>query len=125
MESNVAVLDMFAQARTRYQRLERWLASDEAMAVSHFDLEEQLTVNGRELLREMFQAHLQVRRLRERRLAAVEGADGELRGQIEDSERGLMSVFGAVRVPRLSYGARGTSDLHPADAAPRPIAARR
>jgi hypothetical protein len=117
MQGSVAVLDIFAQARGSYQRLERWLASDEAMLIPHSDLEEQLTVDGRELLREMFQAHLCLRRQREERLAAVEGAEGELRGQVEDSERGLMSVFGAVRVPRLSYGARGESDLHPADAA--------
>jgi hypothetical protein len=117
MQENIAVQDMFAQARGSYQRLEQWLASKEAMSTTHSDLEDQLTVDGRELLREMFQAHLHLRRQREETLAAVEGADGELRGQVEDSERGLMSVFGAVRVPRLSYGARGESDLHPADAA--------
>lgn len=116
MLDNVAVLGRFAQARASYQRLERWLASDEAMAITHSALEEQLTVDGRELLREMFQAHLDLRSQQEERLAAVEGADGELRGQVEDSERGLMSVFGGVRVPRLSYGALGESDLHPADA---------
>jgi len=116
MRGNLSVLDTFAQARASYERLERWLASDEAMAITHFELEEQLTVDGRELLRELFQAHLDLRRLREERLDAVEGADGELRGQVEDSGRGLMSVFGPVRVSRLSYGARGESDLHPADA---------
>jgi hypothetical protein len=117
MQGNVAVLEIFAQARGNFERLERWLASAEAMAITHSDLEEQLTVDGHELLRELLQAHLHLRRLREERLDAVEGAGGEQHGQVEDSERGLMSVFGPVRVPRLSYGARGESDLHPADAA--------
>ncbi len=117
MHENVAVRNMFAQARGNFERLERWLASAEAMAITHSDLEEQLTVDGYELLRELLQAHLHLRRLYEERLDAIEGSDGELRGQVEDSERGLMSVFGPVRVPRLSYGARGESDLHPADAA--------
>lgn len=117
MPGKVAVLDVFAQARGTFQRLERWLTSNEAMAITHSDLEEQLTVDGHELLRELFQAHLHLRHGREERLDAIEGADGELHGQVEDSERGLMSVFGPVRVPRLSYGARGESDLHPADAA--------
>ena len=116
MQDNAAIQKVFAQARGSYEGLERWLTSNEAMAIPHSDLEEQLTVDGRELLRELLQAHLRLRHLRERRLGAVEGADGEFRGQVEDSERGLMSVFGPVRVPRLSYGARGASDLHPADA---------
>jgi hypothetical protein len=115
MQSSVATKDVFAQARAHYSRMEEWLRSAEAMSETHSELEEKLSIDSRELLREMLQSHLNLRHLDETRMTDVEGADGRLRRHVEESERGLMSVFGPVRVARLSYGGRGMSDLHPAD----------
>lgn len=42
-------------------------------------------------------------------------ADGPLRRQCRAGERGLMSLFGAVEVKRLGYGARGERRLCPLD----------
>ena len=117
MLDNVTTRELFAQARNCFEQMERWLCSEEAFSNTHSELEGQLTVDGHELLREMLQAHLQLRALREERLAVVEGNDGQERRHVEDSDRGLMTVFGPVRVPRMSYGARDVNDLHPADAA--------
>jgi len=117
MLDKVAVREVFAQARNSFEQMERWLCSNDALSFSHSELEEQLKVDGYELLREMLQAHLQLRALQEEPIAGVQGSDGEKRRHVEDSGRGLMTVFGLVQVPRLSYGARGVSDLHPTDAA--------
>ncbi len=117
MLDNLTVRQVFAQARNSFDRMEGWLCSDEALSNTHSELEEQLKVDGHELLREMLQGHLELRALKETRLGVLEGCEGKERRQVEDSGRGLMTVFGPVRVPRLSYGARGVNDLHPADAA--------
>lgn len=47
--------EVFAQARSCYQDAEQWLARPEAAALTHAELEDQLTVRGRALLRLMLQ----------------------------------------------------------------------
>ena len=59
--------EAFAQARERYEETEQWLASAEAAALTHAELEDQLGARGRELLRLMFQGQLDLRALREQR----------------------------------------------------------
>ena len=51
----------FAQSRECFAELEEWLASEEAAGLQHAELEEQLEVRGRELLRRLFQDRLDVR----------------------------------------------------------------
>jgi len=75
-------------------------------------------VDGFELLRQLFQDHLDLRAEREERLPGVTGADGVTRGYAEvDHERLLVTIFGEVRVRRLAYRHKGTTNLYPADAA--------
>ena len=50
--------DAFTQARECYAGLEDWLASEDATGLQHAELEEQVGVRGRELLRLLFQGHL-------------------------------------------------------------------
>ena len=45
----------FAQSRECYAELEEWLASEDAAGLQHGELEEQLDVRGRELLRRLYQ----------------------------------------------------------------------
>ena len=74
-------------------------------------------MESRELFRQMFQDHLDLRAQRERRLEVVVGADGVARRGVETGhERGLLTVFGEVEVTRLAYRRRGHANLHPADA---------
>lgn len=94
------------------------LAGAQAAGLTHAELEEELTVQGRELLRRLFQDHLDLRAVRERRADEVVGADGVVRRAAERGhQRPLLSVFGQVRVERIAYRAPGASGLHPADAA--------
>ena len=83
-------------------------------------MEARLQVDGRELLRQLLQDHLDLRARRETRPAAVIGAGGVARGGAETGrERKLTTVFGQVQTQRVAYGARGHADLHPAA---RPVA---
>ena len=56
----------FAQSRECYEELREWLASGGGGAAAR-ELEEQLDVRGRELLRRMFQAQLDLTAAREER----------------------------------------------------------
>lgn len=109
----------FDGSRATFESLVGLLEGDEAGGLSHAELEDRLEVEGRELLRQLFQDHLDLRADREQRAGRerVIDADGVARETVEDGRcRGLASVFGALRVRRLAYRARGACDLHPADA---------
>ena len=56
--------------------LEDWLASEEAVGLQHGELEEQLDVRGRALLRQLFQDRLDLTAAREERRHDVTGPDG-------------------------------------------------
>ena len=79
------------------------------------DLGEIRLQQGRELLRRLYQAHLE-RRAPGEATAAVRDAQGQVRQQSRRQERGLETVFGEVRVERLGYGGEGLQSLHPLDA---------
>ncbi|WP_206448322.1 ISKra4 family transposase [Agrococcus sp. KRD186] len=93
-------------------------AGASAADLDHAGLEEQLTSRGRELLRQLYQDHLDLRATRELRLVTVADAAGVAHRIVEaDHQRTLATVFGEVRVARLAYRAHGQANLHPADAA--------
>jgi hypothetical protein len=107
----------FDRARARFEVLVGLLEGGEAGALAHFDLEARLETEGRELLRQLFQDHLDLRADRERVAVSVVGADGAARERVEAGrQRGLASVFGELEVSRIAYRERGATDLHPADA---------
>ena len=107
----------FAQARACYEETEAWLAGQEAAALTHAGLEDCLQARGRELLRRLFQDHLDLRAAREQRRADVTGPDGVPRTRAETGHaRPLATVFGPVTVTRMAYRAPGAPNVHPADA---------
>ena len=109
--------DGFTQSRTCFDQLLGYLDSGEAARLAHSELEECLDRQGRELLRLLFQDHLDLRAARERRLDEVSDVDGAARPSVEAGHtRTLTTVFGEVAVHRLAYRARGRANLHPADA---------
>ena len=78
----------------------------EAAALTHAGLEDHLQARGRELLRRLFQDHLELRAARERRRADVAGPDGVPRTRTEMGHcRPLATVFGPVTVTRMAYQA--------------------
>ena len=107
----------FAQARACYEETEAWLAGQEAAALTHAGLEDHLQARGRELLRRLFQDHLDLRAAREQRRTDVAGPDGVSRTRLETGHsRPLATVFGPVTVTRMAYRAPGAPNVHPADA---------
>lgn len=106
----------FAASREMFEALIGTLNSNPAFTMTHADLERALWTDGLELLRSLFQDHLDLRCLREVAEAGILGNDGVLRPHRRDSTRELETLFGRVTVGRLEYGARGSASLHPLDA---------
>jgi hypothetical protein len=110
--------DAFAAARARFGTVVSWLDGEQAGRLTHGELEDQLGMAGRELIRQLLQDHLDLRAAREQRRSAVTGADQVIRSRAEPGHhRQLATVFGQVRLTRMAYRAPGAANLHPADAA--------
>ena len=108
--------DAFTQARECYGELEEWLAG-EAAGLQHAELEDGLDVRGRELLRRLFQGHLDLLAVSEVRRHDVTGEDGIARTRAEKGRaRSLVTKFGQVTVSRIAYRAPGAPDVRPLDA---------
>ena len=110
--------DRFERSRERFELIVEWLGGEQSNGLEHSDLESQLACDGRELLRALFQDHLDLRAERERRVDRIEDSAGVVRGAVErDHCRPLASVFGEVTVTRLAYRRRGEENLYVADGA--------
>jgi hypothetical protein len=95
----------FARSGEAFAEIEGWLEGPQAAALDHAGLEQELEARGRELLRLLFQDHLDVRAAREQRRARVAGADGIMRTRAEKGHcRALATVFGVVTVSRIRRG---------------------
>ena len=85
--------------------------------MTHAELEDRLSADAREVFRQLFQDHVDLRAEHEERLEGVAGAEGAVHGAVEAGhDRPLATVFGGVEVSRLAYRHRGEKNLYPADA---------
>lgn len=108
----------FSRSDALYGSLVGFLSGEEARGLTHDELETRLATCGRELLRQLFQDHLDLRADRERRASTVIDASGVAHQTIEaDHRRALETIVGCVTVTRLAYRARGAENLHLQDAA--------
>lgn len=106
----------FAEANVKFEDIKKALVSKELLHSSHSELERFLGSEGRELLRLLFQGHLDARG-EARAVGPVVGADGVERTQVRpNTSRDLTTTVGTVRVPRARYEGRGVEGRHPADA---------
>jgi hypothetical protein len=106
----------FAAADQAYAAITGFLSSKEACQVNHSELERQLEGMGRDLLRKLLQAHLDMRQPGQA-VEAVRDAEGTPLEPTAVQERSVESIFGTVGVTRTGYGAAGTASLHPLDGA--------
>jgi len=106
----------FAAAREQFERIVGQLQGEQAFDMTHAQVEERLQEEGFELLRRLFQGHLDARRPAEA-AGPVVGADGIERTHRREGERKLMTIFGGVTVRRMRYGGRGMTGLIPLDGA--------
>ena len=110
--------ETFAAADALYGALVGFLDGADAAGLTHEQLEARLDRDGRTLLRQLLQDHLDLRARREERRADVVDAQGRAHHAVEAGHcRGLETVFGRVTVARLAYRAKGAANLHLADAA--------
>jgi len=117
MDDHDSNAEGFAASRQLFAGLCTFLDGEQAGVLDHGALEEALAEQGRELLRQLYQDHLDLRAQRERRLTVVADADGLPRTSVEPGHhRALATVFGTVDVQRMAYRRRGQPNLHPADA---------
>jgi hypothetical protein len=108
--------DPFAAADQAYATITGFLHSKEAWQVKHSELERQLEGMGRELMRKLLQAHLDMRQPGQA-VEPVRDAAGTPLAPTPVHGRSLESIFGTVEVARTGYGAAGTPSLHPLDGA--------
>jgi len=108
------VVDPFAAADQAYATITEFLRSEEARQVKHSELERQLEGMGRELLRKLLQAHLDLRQPGQA-VEPVQDAAGTTRTPTPVQARSLESIFGTLEVARTGYGAAGRPSLHPLD----------
>ena len=87
MAAQLQAEDEFAAAREQFAQMEAFLVSDEAHSKTHSELERELEQQGRELLRRLYQAHLE-RRAPGEATAAVRELAGVQCGNRADGRNG-------------------------------------
>ena len=107
--------DPFDMSRDDLESIIGLLRSSETKRLGISAVEELLSTRTRELMCKLLQAHIDSRG-RGEAAAPVRGADGVERDRPRLHEREVATIFGAVRVRRLGYGADGVDSLHPLDA---------
>lgn len=106
----------FGDSRERFERIVAFAAS-EAGTLTHAQLEDELSARGRELMRQLYQDHLDLRASREQQMRVV-AADGRAHASVQaDRERRVATVFGEVTHTRMAYRRHASPNLHPADGA--------
>jgi len=107
----LAVHNPFFAAHEQFERLVAKLSGNECRGMSHSQLETVIATDGREVLRCLLQAHLNLRSDSEDIGPVVSANDGEARKQGRRRTRHLESVFGRVSVDRHAYVERGQPSL--------------
>jgi hypothetical protein len=108
----------YSLAEEQFASLVKHLQSDESQGMEHGEVEELIRVEGNELLRRLFQGHLDERYACESSQVNVVGSDGVKRPHRRNRcQRQLATVFGEVVVSRLGYSSKeaGVSALYPGD----------
>jgi len=104
----------FAPARARFEALAERLESKEALGMTHAEVERLIDHDGRAVLRDLLQAHIEVRGLGEA-ASPVVGSDGVRRPHARLRDRNLETIFGTVKVQRMGYTAPEAKTLFPRD----------
>jgi hypothetical protein len=115
----IPVDNPFARSREMFDRVCEQLRRPDAFAMTHTGIERLLSTDGREILRQMFQDHLDLRGVHEQAgpQLSVIGDDGVERPHHRDATREVRTLVGDVTVPRIGYSQRGETSRFPMDAA--------
>jgi hypothetical protein len=105
----------FSESNRLFGPIVDWLIEDKRRWLSHDEVERHIQDQGRQLLRLLYQDHLDLRGQREPRQRVVKGSNGESRFRSEDSSREVCTIFGEVTTGGLAYRKEGCGNLHSAD----------
>ena len=105
----------FAVSGRVFSKLTSRLSGRETLAMTHGELERLLDKEGRELIRQLLQDHLDLRGSGEVH-GDVVGARDVRRPHARMRERKLETIFGTVTVTRTGYSAHDAETLFPRDA---------
>jgi len=105
----------FHFSEEKFFELTQTLLSSETSSMRHSALENMITVEGRELLRRLFEEHIKTRGLGDVGNSII-GSDGINRTHKRIRQRVLTSVFGKVVIERIGYCIKGEKSLFPKDA---------
>lgn len=112
------LLSFFEQASQQFNDLVVSLSSAASQRWEHGELERHINQSGTELLRRLFQGHLDLRYAEEAYQSEVVGRDGEKRPhRRKQTHRTLTTLFGEVVVTRVGYSTQKPeiSALYPSD----------
>jgi len=108
----------FSASDALYEGVVGFLGAQEAAGLTHSELGARLNVDDRELLRQLYQDHLDLRAVHETRAVEVRDAHERFHGAVEaNHERPLTTIFGSAKVTRFAYRRRGEENLYLQDAA--------
>jgi len=107
--NQLGIEEAFSSARVAFDGLLGTLSTTETLGLEHSKVEALTRERGFEVLRLMFQGHLDLRGDGEVASGEVEGADGNVRTHTRFGSRALMSLFGAVVVARVAPERSGGS----------------
>ena len=119
---NVAYLkqtetSFFSDAKEQLETLINQLESDDYENVDHGCVETYINEQGNELLRRLFQGWLDKKSANEIQKTSIANVNGEHLSHVrKKTKRTLTTLFGAVKVSRLSYGKSKSKSIFPADA---------
>jgi hypothetical protein len=106
----------FSEGISLAVKLAERLASQETAKLEHGEIEKLVESDGKKVLCQLLQDHLDLRKLREERRESVGGVDDVNRNHIRERTRKLGTTLGEVNVGRLAYSTRGADSLMPLDA---------
>lgn len=104
----------FAGSTAKMREMQDHLSGPGILGAEHGEIEEYLRIEGRNLLRVMFEECLALLGASEQRTRVVD-TNGVERRAVRVGERGLETLFGEVQVSRLLYQVPGGGALSPLD----------
>ena len=105
----------FSFSEESFFRLTYRLSSVETITMRHSAIENIIINDGREVLRRLFEEHIDLRDLGDVGDYIV-GSDGIIRTHKRARERILITMFGEIKIKRLGYSSRGHTSIFPKDA---------
>ena len=108
--------DVIAPSNSKYLQLTSRLQIIETRLMRHSELEKNLGVEGRDLIRTLLEDHIRFRGLGDLGPSVI-GSDNVERKYKQIRSRLLVTVFGKIEIKRLSYSCPGEEGLCPLDAA--------